>query len=66
MKITENYLGKSGVKYIFEYEDANSFDHLKYEECRQTYGVCFCEDKIVIAIFRKFFERLNDYRITTF
>ena len=24
------------------------------------------EDKIVIAIFRKFFERLNDYKITTF
>lgn len=50
MKITENYIGKSGVEYIFEYEDANSFDHLKYEECRQTYGVCFCGDKMVIQL----------------
>ncbi|MFA6275005.1 MAG: NUDIX domain-containing protein [Candidatus Paceibacterota bacterium] len=50
MKITENYIGKSGVEYVFEYEDADSFDHLEYEKCQQTYGVCFCEDKMVIQL----------------
>lgn len=49
MKITEEYLGKSGVKYIFEYEDADSFDHLEYEKCRQAYGACFCDNKLVIG-----------------
>jgi len=49
MKITENYLGNSGVKYIFEYEDANSFDNLEYDKCRQAYGACFCDDKLVIG-----------------
>jgi len=50
MKIVDNYIGKSEVKYIFEYEDADSFEHLEYERCRQTYGVCFCEDKMVIQL----------------
>lgn len=49
MKITEEYLGNSGVKYIFEYEDADSFDHLPISECRQCYALCFCEDKMVIG-----------------
>lgn len=47
--ITENYKGKSGVEYIFEYSDAESFDHLEYSRCRQTYAVCFCDDKMVIG-----------------
>ncbi len=49
MQITEPYLGNSGVTYTFEYEDADSFEHLDISHCRQTYGVCFCEDKIVIV-----------------
>lgn len=49
MKITESYIGKNGVKYIFEYEDADSFGYLPPAECRQCYAVCFCEDKIVIG-----------------
>lgn len=49
MKITENYLGNSGVKYVFEYEDADSFADLKYAKCRQAYGVCFCDDHMVIG-----------------
>lgn len=47
--ITEHYIGKSGVEYIFEYSDADSFEHLPYELCRQTYAVCFCDDKMVIV-----------------
>lgn len=50
MKVTENYIGNSGVKYIFEYEDADSFDNLEYDKCRQVYGVCFCGEKLVIQL----------------
>ena len=49
MEITEKYIGYSGVEYIFEYHDADSFDHLEYSQCRQAYGVCFVGDKIVIG-----------------
>jgi ADP-ribose pyrophosphatase YjhB (NUDIX family) len=48
--ITENYLGKSGVKYIFEYEDCDDFSELPYDKCRQIYGVCFYNDKITIVL----------------
>lgn len=49
MIITENYKGKNGIEYIFEYSDADSFDHLDSVLCRQAYGVCFCDTKIVIG-----------------
>lgn len=49
MQITEEYIGASGVKYIFEYHDADSFDDLPYGECRQVRAACFCGDKLVIG-----------------
>ncbi len=49
MKISETYKGHSGVEYIFEYEDCDDFSILPYEKCRQVYGVCFYDDKIVIG-----------------
>lgn len=49
MNITEEYIGRSGVKSIFEYQDADSFDNLDYSKCRQVYGVCFYDDKIVVG-----------------
>jgi ADP-ribose pyrophosphatase YjhB (NUDIX family) len=49
MAITEEYTGRSGVKYIFEYHDTDSFDDLPVELCKQTYGVCFYGDKMVIG-----------------
>ncbi len=49
MNISEEYTGRSGVKYIFEYQDSNSFDDLDYLKCRQAYGVCFYGNKIVIG-----------------
>jgi len=49
MNITEDYTGKSGTVYKMEYSDADSFDHLNYSECRQTYGVCFCDDQMIIG-----------------
>lgn len=49
MNITEKYKGKSGVDYIFEYSDMNSFNDLDKTKCTQTYAVCFCNGKIVIV-----------------
>ena len=49
MNITENYHGRSGVDYILEYLDADSFYHLDYALCRQVYGICFCDEKMVIG-----------------
>lgn len=49
MKITEKYKGHSGVDYIFEYSDTDSFDDLDKTRCTQTYAVCFCGDQIVIV-----------------
>ena len=49
MNITNTYKGHSGVEYIFEYEDADSFDDLDISKCTQVYGVCFYDDKIVIG-----------------
>src|SRR3990167_3993508 len=49
MNLTNSYKGHSGVEYIFEYSDADSFDELPKENCTQTYAVCFCDGKIVIG-----------------
>lgn len=47
MKITEPFKAEPG--YLFEYQDTDSFDNLEYEKCKQTYGVCFYKDKLIIA-----------------
>ncbi|MEA2715648.1 MAG: hypothetical protein QOG91_676, partial [Candidatus Parcubacteria bacterium] len=39
MSIIEEYSGTNKVKYLFEYFDADSFDHLDYDLCRQVYAV---------------------------
>lgn len=49
MNLTNTYRGHSGVEYIFEYSDADSFDDLDLSKCRQTYGVCFYGEKIIIG-----------------
>ena len=49
MNLTNNYKGHSGVEYIFEYSDVDSFDDLDKTKCTQTYAVCFCDNKIVIG-----------------
>lgn len=49
MSIVEEYVGKSGVKYIFEYSDSDSFDNLEKDKCRQVYGVCFSGNEMVIG-----------------
>ncbi len=47
MKITEKV--KDHPDFVYEYQDADNFDHLEYEKCKQTYGVCFYKDKFVIG-----------------
>lgn len=49
MNIVERYTGRSGVTYVLEYEDADSFRSLPYEKCRQVYGVCFEGDELLIG-----------------
>ena len=49
MSLSSKYIGYSGVEYIFEYFDADSFDHLDYNLCKQTYAVCFYGEKMVIV-----------------
>ena len=50
MKIISPYVGYSGVPYTFEYEDADSFDQLPYDKCRQVYAVCFVDNKMLIVL----------------
>lgn len=52
MILTNIYKGHAGVEYMFEYQDADSFEHLDKSRCKQTYGVCFCDDKIVFGYSR--------------
>ncbi|MCR4261217.1 MAG: NUDIX hydrolase [Candidatus Colwellbacteria bacterium] len=49
MSITANYKDKDGEEYVFEYFDSDSFDNLDYSLCKQTYGVCFYNNKMVIG-----------------
>jgi len=49
MNITEEYLGYSKVKYILEYSDCDDFSTIPFDQCRQTYGVCFYEGKMIIG-----------------
>src|SRR3989344_1834123 len=49
MVIKTKLLGSNGVEYIVEYFDANSFDSLPEDKLSQSYGVCFCEGKLVIG-----------------
>lgn len=49
MTIVQNFKGSNNVDYICEYLDSDSFDHLPYELIKQSYGVCFCENDLVIG-----------------
>ena len=50
MNLTETYKGHSGVEYIFEYSDTDSFNEIEATgRCKQTYAVCFCDNQMVIG-----------------
>lgn len=48
-KITQNFMGSNGIEYSLEYFDTDSFKELEHDKCKQVYGVCFVDDKIVIG-----------------
>lgn len=41
------YNGKTST---LKYTDTDSFDNLEMKKCRQVYGVCFCDDRMVIVL----------------
>jgi NADH pyrophosphatase NudC (nudix superfamily) len=47
MKIIEPF--KAEPHYMFEYHDCDDFSSLDYQKCRQVYGVCFLDSKLLIA-----------------
>ncbi len=47
MNITEAFNNNTSV--TFEYSDADSFEHLDKAFCKQSYGICFCDSKLVIV-----------------
>ncbi len=49
MNLTSTYTDHRGNTFIFEYNDADSFDDLDKTKCTQTYGVCFYDGKIVFG-----------------
>ena len=47
MRITEQFNNDPLV--TFEYTDADGFEGLEKEHIKQSYGICFCEGKLVIV-----------------
>jgi ADP-ribose pyrophosphatase YjhB (NUDIX family) len=47
--IIDDTMHYMGTDYRLHYEDADSFDDLPRELCRQAYGVCFYNDQMVIG-----------------
>ncbi len=47
--IIQSHITPEGENLVLEYRDADSFEDLAYLLCRQVYGVCFCDDKVVIG-----------------
>src|SRR5260221_4946879 len=52
LKTLESDFEWNGKKYKFIYKDADSFEDLLYEKCKQCYGVCFVGDLIVIGGYK--------------
>lgn len=48
-KLTNEYTGNSGVKYIFEYYDSDTFEHLPKDKITQCYAVAFHGDKFLVV-----------------
>jgi len=44
-----HYVDSDGKEFDVEYYDTDSFEKLPYDRCKQTYGVCFCGDELVIG-----------------
>jgi len=47
--LTNEYTNKQGVKYLCEYFEVDSFDHLPQNEITQCYGIVFVGDKFLVV-----------------
>jgi len=48
MRITEKFNNDPSV--TFDYTDADTFEGLDSKLCTQSYGICFCDNKLVIVL----------------
>lgn len=49
MKSIKATVESNGKVYLLRYSEHDCFDHLPYEQCKQVYGVCFSDDKMVVV-----------------
>lgn len=49
VNLTNNYTNVHGRKYMFEYFENDSFDHLPQDECKQVMGFAFHKDKMILV-----------------
>ncbi len=47
--IFDEWVDEDGKKWSFEYHNSDDFSDLPYDRCKQCYGVCFYDGKIVIG-----------------
>jgi len=47
--IKNEYIGKDGIKYIFEYYETDSFTHLPKDELQQCYAIAFFRNKFIVV-----------------
>jgi len=46
---TNEYTDDSGVKYLFEYNHCDSFDHLPQNKIRQCWAIAWNQDKFIVV-----------------
>lgn len=61
MQIIEVFNNNADI--TFEYNDADSFADLDKKFCKQSYGICFCEGKLVI-VFGYFGAKYREWGFT--
>jgi 8-oxo-dGTP diphosphatase len=47
--IESKFTGHSGVEYIFQYHEADTFENMDNEKCTQVYSVLFVDEKMVVV-----------------
>lgn len=47
--LTKTYKGYSGVDYIFEYYESDTFEHLPQDRIKQSYAIAFHQDKFLVV-----------------
>lgn len=65
MNIQSKFKGADGIDYLVEYSDADTFDHLDYDRCKQCYGVCFVKNGNVTSDLHEDDQTNSTYSIDT-